>query len=358
MSIYPRDLIPTIRGKCAERDRREYSSSPPLPADAVLEVLLDTAFHASFLSEEGRRPGFRIIFLPPTEEFSEPDRRYFENDFRRIPFERPRPYSVAEINRLAPAAELTRLLICVHPLEQGNQPELAIWGLLDVGENWWRYVHHATSGGKPPPNALTITSLNPGEIVVSAEGEVLVSLRSGAASFPETTALWAGPVSDFLGSARRQLHDDAVARLNSTCWDKRGHDEDYPQRLYVFFLERILFSIRERRHGGTLVMLPYRLSRSDTRITDRLFIKYPCDYNCVWDTLLSSLINHRRYYELHFPLWDATTAMTQESFREYSMLSGEAEKSAPGSDPRNALIRRDKSVIKGWLRRLAAPFGD
>ncbi|OGP27182.1 MAG: hypothetical protein A2038_11830 [Deltaproteobacteria bacterium GWA2_57_13] len=32
--------------------------------------------------------------------------------------------------------------------------------------------------------------------------------------------------------------------------------------------------------------------------------------------------------------------------------------SEPGSDPRDALIRRDKSVIKGWLRRLAAPFGD
>lgn len=324
MAAYPQQLLSLIQQRCASR--REHGVGPPFPGDSVLSQLLDTAFHASLLSEEGRRLGFRIILLPRQQDIQGRQGMFFANRFRKIIFQRPRPYTVAEINRLAPVAELTRLLICVDLVDdEEHNTVIEIWGLLDVGEKWWRFVHHEASGGRPPPNALTIASLNPGEIVISAQGEVIVALRAGAVCLPQTTALWSGPVSDFLAPARQQLHDDVITRLGVAAWDSDGEDEDYPQRLYIFFLERILFNIRKRRHGGTLIVVPPKLSRLDTRITDRLLIKYHCEYDCAWETLLASLVNHRRFYDLHFPLWHGSKKITQAAFQEHCMMSSEAE---------------------------------
>lgn len=326
MSTYPPQLILVIRERCAEFDRRRHSKAPPLPADPALEVLLETAYHASFLSEEGRRPGFRIIYLPPDKRFSDPDPRYYVNDFRRLPFDHSRPYTAVEVNRLAPAAELTRLMLCVHNYSETHEhPELFIWGMLDVGENWWKFVHHETSGGRPPPKALTITSLSPGEIIISTQGEVLASLRNGDIQYPEYNALWSGPASDFFLPARTALYDAAVNRLHAQRWDESGNDDNYPHRLYVMFLERILFSILQKRHGGALLLIPNQISKSDTRITDHLLIKYPCEYDYAWEILVQSLLNLRRYNALHVPLWNGTTKMTQENFQKYSILSSEDE---------------------------------
>jgi hypothetical protein len=323
MSTYPAELIQIVRARCAELDQQEHSKAPPLPPDSVLEGLLNIAFHASFLSEEGRRSAFTITFLPASEDFSQPGRRYFNKEFRKITFERPRPYSVSEIHRLVPAAEMTRLLIGVQPAPEGSDTPLEIWGLLDIGENWWRFAHHETSGGKPLPNAITVTSLGPGELVVSAEGRVLVGLRAGSIYHPEATTLWTGPVGEFLAPARQRLHDNAIARLGVPCWDERGRDEDFPQRLYVFFLERILVKIHERRHGGMLVVVPSGLSRSDARVAGWLSIKYPSDYDCAWDTLIRSLANRRRFDHLHRSLWNETGNRSRPSFREYRMLIDE-----------------------------------
>jgi hypothetical protein len=105
-----------------------------------------------------------------------------------------RPYSVAEVNRLAPAAEMKRLLICVTASPQSRpEPVLQIWSLLDTGENWWKFLHHEVGGGRPPPNFLTVTSTSSGEVAVSAAGNVLATLRNGQILRPTTDALWSGP---------------------------------------------------------------------------------------------------------------------------------------------------------------------
>jgi hypothetical protein len=241
-----------------------------------------------------------------------------------MPLDSPRPYSASEINRLAPAAERKRLLICVAPKAEGNGDDLHIWALLDTGENWWKFVHHETSGGFPPPNFLTVTSTAPGEVSTSAQGLVLVTLRNGQIFTPSADALWAGPLSDFLDTARRRFYDEVVAALGSKKFDSEGHDDDYPQRFYTFFLERLLFYTRQKGHGGSILLVPNYLSREDTRLTDRLHIKYPCIYNSAWGLLKKSLVNHRRYYDLYFPLMEKNIVKKKE-FSELNMLSYEKE---------------------------------
>ena len=65
--------------------------------------------------------------------------------------------------------------------------------------------------------------------------------------------------------------------------------------------------------------------KDDTRLIDRINIKYPCSYNYSWEILTKSLVNHRKYYDLHFPLWDAKIEMNKDNFQDYYMLTNEMQ---------------------------------
>lgn len=327
MSTYPKDLIPLIKHRW--EDFRKLWPRPPraLPPSAELEMLLDAAFHASFLTEETRRPGFRIIYYSSQEyakDYGEIILSY--RPLRVLPLDYAIPCTASEINRLAPAAELTRLIMCVTNVSGDPKTcDLRIWGMLDVGENWWKFIHHEAHGGQPPPSCLTITSTGPGELSLSIAGNVLLTLKNGQVLYPTDQALWKGPVAGFLAEARQQLYRDTLNSLGLSAWDQDGHDEDYPLRFYSFFLERVLFYVRQKQHGGILIIIPCRIAKSDTRITDWINIKYECSYNYAWDIMVKSLVNHRKYYDLYFSLSGGTKKLTRALFREYSHLRMDME---------------------------------
>lgn len=325
MTQYPKDLIPFIKVHCTPQKRKKYFTPPPTIPEPALDQVLEVAYQASFKTEEKRRPGFRIILYSPEDHKKYTQRpwrggKYFQNEFRLIPFGSTRQLTAAEINRLAPAAEFKRLLICVSCSDAGKP---YIWALLDTGENWWKFIHHEASGGMPPPNHLTITSITAGELIVSAQGMVIATLKDSNIIQPSPDALSQGPLSDFLEPARKRLYADTIKTLKCKKWDEDGKDDRYPFRFYNFFLERILFYTRSRDHGGTILLLPDFIKATDTRISDRLNVKYSCQYSRAWDLLVSSLTNHRRYYDMHFPLWDGKKRATQALFQEYHMLADE-----------------------------------
>jgi len=301
---------------------------PKIPNDDILEKLLDTAYHASFLTEEERKCRFRIIYLSPNEISSKSSSKYYDDKFRIIPFSDFRNFSPNEINRLSPVAEYERMLICVYNIaQQKNQIDLKIWGIIDTGENWWRFIHHESCSGSPPPNAITIESLNPGEIKISTQGDFIIALRNGQIYQHEHDSFRKGPLADYLLPTQQRLYQDVLKKLGTKKFDK--DDDDYPHKSYIFFLERILFHLQQKKHGGCLIIIPSNLSRTDTRLIDRINIKYPCDYNFAWELLVRHLINHNKYYDLHAALWDGKINFVEkdrsDEFQEYSMLSDERE---------------------------------
>ena len=326
MNQYPQDLVSVIKEACIVKPRND--RLPSLPSDTTILTLLDVAYHASFQTEEGRRPSFRLIFYSPEDHKRSEENtplRYYIYEPRLLLLDRERPYTVAEVNRISPAAEYSRFLICVRTsTAEKEEDDLVIWALLDLGENWWKFVHHESSGGTPPPNFLTVSSTAPGELSVSAAGRVFASLQGGRISLPTAGALWQSPLQRFFHPAQRQLYKDTVSRLETKRWDDEGTDDEYPYRFYNFFLERILFHTRRRAHGGTIIVIRDYVQRDDTRLTDRVNIKYPGRYNYPWELLVRSLMNHRRYYDLHFPLWDAKLEYTKELFQEHCLLNTES----------------------------------
>lgn len=167
MNSYPDALVSIIKTACSSRKAEKHYKPPPLPSDNVIRAFLDVAYHASFESEEGRRPGFRLILCDPSDNdkmLGRPcgDGEHYARCFRSVRLERERPFNVGEINRLAPAAELTRLLICVrNGRTRGGEPELYIWSLLDVGENWWKFIHTRLAVGCRHPISSPLVARGP-----------------------------------------------------------------------------------------------------------------------------------------------------------------------------------------------------
>lgn len=326
MVIYPKNLIPVLRKKWAKIDKMPDGMLTTLPPKAVLEILLDVAFHATFLTEEGRRPGFRIMYYPSKAYNEEKKYPVYRRPFRILSFDVPRPYSFSEVNRLAPAAEFTRLLLCVENISNNPQmPDLRIWSMLDVGENWWRFIHHEVDSSRPPPRYLTITSSCPGELSLSVGGDVIMTLRNGQIFYPSRYALWSGPVASFLESGRRKLYEHAVAALKLTEWDDNRIQDEYPLRFYNWFLERILFYIRQKQHGGSIIIVPDSINKNDTRLTDHIKIKYSCSYDYPWDIMVRTLVSAHRFSDLNSSLWDGSKTATPEVFKDYSRMSDETE---------------------------------
>ena len=294
-----------------------------LPDAEVFRKLVDVAFNASLMTEEKRRPGFRLLYCSPKDLEPDAQLRFLPNRFRAIALQASRPLTAQELSRIAPAADLTRFLVCVYPESKNNS--LHIWGLLDVGDNWWRFVHHEASSGTPPPNFLTITSSAPGELSFSVQGDILLVLKHGTLSHPIRSPIGSGPISEFLEPTRKCLYDQARQELSSEKWDSEGHDDDYPSRFYNFFLERILSNIRYLGHGGTIVIVPQEISFDDPRLSDRILLKYAAGYDYAWSSLVRSLVNSRRYYDLFFPLHGGKKKLTRKALAEFPRLEAEKE---------------------------------
>ena len=323
MFLYPNDLYDQLIHEYSKVKNQKFNALPDVPEKDLFQIFVDTAFHASFLTEEGRRIGFRIMYIPDEIAFKNKQNNIiFQNRIRFIPFEKKRIYSVSEVNKISPVVEYKRYILCVSP-NKTRKKELFIIGLLDVGDNWWKFVHHETSGGTPPPNNYTVTCLKPGELSISSNGRIILVLRNGQIEKPSNNALWEGPINDFLKIAREEFYKEVLKSINKKTYGKEDHD--YPYFFYNTFLERLLFSIREKMHGGTIIILPYDINKNDTRLTDRINIKYSCNYNYAWDTLISYLKTHWEYYDLHFSLWDNKQTITTEKFQKHSILNSHLE---------------------------------
>lgn len=317
---YPSDLVPLIQAAWIERHFFPKEKRPPLPSQDALSELLALAYHTSLLREEGRQLAFRILVLPRDE--SKKHRGFPRRSSRMAEFAEPRAVTIAELRRLAPAADSVRCMICV---DYDKSHGWRAWGLLDTGANWWEFTHHEARSGTPPPANIAITSPGPGELVISSSGLVLLVLRSGATYVPKGDAFDVGPVSAHLEPARRNLYRDAIRRLKVKKWDEERSDDDYPKRFHDMCLSRILSSIREMGHGGTLILVPDELSADDSRLTDRITIKHPCDYDYAWSLMVKHLELHHRYYDLYFPLSDAKASISVKDFQSINGIEWERD---------------------------------
>lgn len=325
--LYPEKMLPYIKERWHKVAFGE-EKRKGIPSDGHILQLLNTIFQASLSSQERQSIRVRIALCNPDELISDVEVRRRN---RPIKFSDPRPFSVSEIVQLAPAVDPRQLIIGVRPTKargkSGSSRIFEIWGLVDAGHSWWEFVRGESKGslgGSPPPDCLTVSTMSPGSLVVSRGGRPIVSLEKGNLSLPMTEVFTSGPIGESLNHIYSEFHYDVCKSLGEDKYDPEGYDEDYPQRFLREFLERVLLRVRNRRHGGTILIIPDDWEISDGRLQDRVDIKYPSVDNDIWSILVKYLSLHRRYYDKLLPACDYNT-VSKELFSEIQSLEMEYE---------------------------------
>jgi len=319
---YPEGLIENLRKVWNRRDYPEQFIRR-LPRNDRLREFLEVAYHASLLTEEQRRIGFRLAFISPDVATKLAGPEELGRLFEPVGFDHPREFSVREILRLAPATDHTKVLICVWPMNHGGKAGcriLRIWGLMDTGSSWMEFTAGESRSGVPPPNCLTVSSIEPGNLTFSREGTVLLSLKRGETIAPSRETLYRGPIASFLGEAGEALCRDTCEAVQAERYGLGATPDDFPRQFYFRFLERLLYHMREKLHGGALLVVKDTLSADDPHLKKLVMIKYPCDHDNVWALLVRSLALRRKHHQLHFKLYNGSSQVPIGRYHEFSAL--------------------------------------
>lgn len=292
--LYPGDLIERVRMEWVAAQGAGSETSPRtvegLPKDLALRQLLDVAYHVSLLREETRTISLRLMYAPRAM-LANP----LPNDPQPAPYElqSPIPMTVSNLLKLAPAVRVTQAAICVEPAP-GSDTELVIWGIADLGLEWWRLLSAESSAALVPPNLLTVTALGPGTLSISTSGDALARIQGGRFLTTALPALQDGYVGSFF--------EDAVDDLASAVGVPKGaagERVNKAARFYFFnIVQRLLQLVREQEHGATLLFLPTDFTASDTRLNDRLLVKYRMNVTSLWPRLVELRKADDRYWDL------------------------------------------------------------
>jgi hypothetical protein len=315
MFKYPKDLVDLIKISWKEnKSVAEYFEK--LPADDILNNLLEVAYHSSFMTEESRRVRFSLIFCPKDNEI-------IGNNYGKIEFDKNRNFSITEIFRLAPATDPSNVLIGT---ETNEQNQLKIWGLLNIGSSWRNFIRGETGSAFLPPGFLTVTSSEPGNLTISCAGITLIDLRQGRYFKPTSGIFNEGPVADFFKDTKELICTDVLNNLDNEFYGQTVSIRDDFKKAPQGFIERVLFQIREKYHGGILIIVPDDFTLNDNRLNERVLIKYPCMLDRIWKDLVNKLVLNYKLFELMFSEEIGEKEIKSEIFHEYMFLNDKLKK--------------------------------
>lgn len=286
MFNYPKDIKKLLEQAWERKGIILPEVTDLLPEDDILEELVEVAYHASFKTEEQRKIAFRIAFCSKSRLEKKSEAIY---EIRKVEFPRPIPYSVNELFRLAPATDHRKVLIGVTTADKSSHrssgTKLKIWGLIDTGLGLWKFIRKEQNKGFVSLDCLTISSDAPGSLTISLSNEVLVILRHGELYIPPLHSLRYGPLSEFFQKAQNQIYEDFLDTVEN---QENGSSPLFsgPKEEYIKYIERIIFHIRDKLHGGALIVLSQKLPIDDLIKENKISIKYECEYDIVWDLIV------------------------------------------------------------------------
>lgn len=293
--LYPHDLIKEIKGRWNTKFWAG-EKVPNLPKDELLTTILDVAYIASLMTEEARRIRFQLVYISPEEA-----QKSTQISNKPIRFCPPRPFTASEVLRIAPAGDPTMTMLAIFESEKLGircDTALAIWGLIDIGSEYWKCIRGEVPAALSPPNCFTVAVIEPGHIVISRLGNVFLRLKQGRISGESIDIFSSGPINGYLSAASKALYQDATKRLKLEKYSEEADENDYAFGKYFDFLENILLKTQEKRHGGTFIIIPDALNAEDSRLKDRIRIKYVCEGVSSWNILVKELCSHKQYFGL------------------------------------------------------------
>ena len=239
-----------------------------LPDREVLEYLISTCYQVSMMSEELRPQRFRIALCDPSEFPPELGPPY---GFLRVVFQESRAFHEYELLKLSPASEFESSLIGIrHDPAEG----LRIWGLINSGTRWTQAFQGGSKTIIPMPDSLVLDITGPGSIRAYRGSTILAQLSSGRTIMPSTNVLHSRWIAKRMESFEKEMMEMHIRSRPGPDVARATVSENFVARLYKQVIKRIISSIRNMKHGGTVIFLPSDLIPRITSPNPHVFIKY------------------------------------------------------------------------------------
>jgi hypothetical protein len=257
MHAFPRDLVSFLLKHWDEAapDQQENgfgedAEIDPLPDAHLLEQMISVCYHASLMREEERLISLRLILREP-ERFV-PEEGPPEG-LQRLLFTSPRPFRENELRRLSPAVDFYRSLVGISI---GPTGELQMWGIVHSGTRWMQSIFGGRKTYRRLPPSLVVHVTGPGRIVVCKGSVIIASLNAGHINSPSTDVFSSRWIADNFADTRGELTEiHRMARKRAGVpWATL--ETGFVPTLGQQVAKRIINTIRNSRHGGTLVYLP------------------------------------------------------------------------------------------------------
>lgn len=265
-----------------------------LPQLEALRHLFSVAFQASMLREEDRPVRFRLLVGEP--HALEPQLGPPEG-LHRLRFEKPRPFDEHEIRRLSQAAKYHRSMIGVRAVEDG---QFEIWGIVQSGPRWMQSARGGRDLPSPiPQDAVVVRVEGAGHVAVAVGDVTLAELLGGHLSGGTVNVFEAHWLKSRFVDSRLQLlreHELAVGKTAIPL------EFEALRSVSQQMVKRLISTIQDSRHGGTVVFVPRERTKSVLHETETIQLKYAFE----------SEEPRRRYRTLILALMKELTAAASE----------------------------------------------
>lgn len=238
MNSFPRDLANKVIERWDNLVVGHYVT-PPRPTDRLFRQLLEAAYLASAVPDEGRFPRFNIVAVPDTD----PQPRYLGEIWQ---FSEPRQFSMDEIRKLAPVVDYKKSAL----LARWKNENWEIAGLTDLGTSWNRarlglQYHYRF------PASLFIQVDRPGRMKVYQGQFLVASLADGQID----------QLSGFTLSLvlHREVHNGLNKVWKEIVYPKIEHPKEFENFQFIAFwnvFAALANCINEDGHGGAIIIAP------------------------------------------------------------------------------------------------------
>lgn len=260
-SNYPADLSAALQQRWIKAGHDQAA----LPESSALESLIDTAYQASLLREEGDPVQCRVLVASPDD----PELKTVPkaDGLFVIQFEERSEFTAHQVRKLAAANVYYRSLVGVH-VDAEHDGLATIWGMIVTGTHWVNHTEITVHDSASLPHRLVIHILGPGHLVFSSGLTRVVETIGGqilVEGFDPFLSKWLprhfDPVrAAMLDKVQGSSREKATAKLCDS------FTRDVAQSL----MRRLLRLVRGRGHGGMLIFLN---DENDARLDNWLRIR-------------------------------------------------------------------------------------
>jgi DNA integrity scanning protein DisA with diadenylate cyclase activity len=221
-----------------------------VPSLETLETILSCCFQASLMREEDRAVRFRLILRQPecfTGNDGPPKGLY------RLLFSEPRPFDEYELQRLSPAVDFYRSMIAIS-CEPNKR--LCIWGIVHSGPRWVQNAYGGKVIAPALPSSLVVYVTDPGRLTVCKGNLNIATLNNGMVVPPSHEVLDSTWLPGNFTRVRSRLLGLHKAAREAAPRPWADLDPSIVKAIAQQVIRRIISSVRNSRHGGTILVVP------------------------------------------------------------------------------------------------------